>query len=297
MEETTIYSNELIEKNCSVLPNKARDFSSTNFWYYTSLGTANKILENQCVYASNLNIMNDIDEATLHKDEKEYIHCFCLCNSNSEKIPMWYLYAGISGQGVALGFTPSVMLKLINSIRTVSTPDGSVILHKDKDFDLEYGWIFYRKGEQKSQVCYRHRWYSLHDPENLESNNYFIKSYPWEYEKEFRIVLHNKTGIAYDRLVINLSDVYEEIKLKLAPEITKEVFADLRPQLNGIDRFLCKMPEHSKLEINMNLFKRNFDSFVEYIRNNSKSSDPDANLDYSAICSAISTQCAIKKKK
>lgn len=155
MKDIMISSRELIEQNPVVPPSKAKDFASADFWYYTRLSTLDKILDGKCVYVSNLEGMNDKDEELLHNSEKEFIHCFCLCNSGSEKIPMWYLYSGISGQGAALGFTPSIILRLISSIETVSTPDNKTVLYKDKDFDLSYGWVFYRKPEQRNKIYYK----------------------------------------------------------------------------------------------------------------------------------------------
>ena len=121
MEQIKISSEELKKLNQLSLPCKAKDFSNSSFWYYTNLYTADLILKNKCVYISNLSLMNDIDEAELHCKNKEFIHCFCLCNSDTEKIPMWYLYAGITGQGVSLGFSPSAMIDFISSIKTVTT--------------------------------------------------------------------------------------------------------------------------------------------------------------------------------
>ena len=233
--------------------------------------------------------MNDVDEAELHSQNKEFVHCFCLCNSDTEKIPMWYLYAGITGQGVSLGFSPSVMLELISSIQTITTPDKTIILQKGVDFDLDYGWVFYRKKEAPSQVMLKRKWYSLIDPHNFEDNNFFIKSYPWEYEKEFRIVIHNKTGQKYDRLVLNISDIYKKIKLKLAPELSNEQFADLIPSLPGFFNFLIQAPQKSKLSINMNLCKRNFSGFINYIKLNTNN-----DIEYDKICEAISNHCKNK---
>lgn len=278
--------------NLDTLPQSAKEFSSTNFWHYTSLSTADKILNGKRVYVSNLSIMNDIDELNLHRDQKEYVHCFCLCNSNSEKIPMWYLYAGISGQGAALGFTPPTLLNLLKSIKTVSTIDEKTVLHKEKDFNLDYGWVFYRKQENKSQVCYKRKWYSIMDSiDNFEKDNFFIKSYPWEYEKEFRIIIHNKTSTPYDKLVINLESIYEKIQLKLAPELTEEKLSSLWSGLEGIQKQLRSNIKHSALAINMDLFQRNFDGFVEYIGRSTKEQNVEQRINYNAICDAISVYC------
>lgn len=142
MKNIEITSQELIECNFIPLDSKAIDFSKESFWYYTRLSVANSILKNKCIYISNLANMNDNDEANLHEKDKDFIHCLCLCNSSTEKIPMWYLYAGISGQGASLQFTPAVLLKLIKSIKEVTTIDRETTLHINKDFDIDYGWVF-----------------------------------------------------------------------------------------------------------------------------------------------------------
>ena len=149
MESIEISSEKLKAMNCPYLPEKTKEFSGYTFWHYTSLNTADLILQNKCMHIRNLSVMNDIDEAELHKNDKDFIHCLCWCNSNTEKIPMWYLYSGISGQGVSFGLTPSVMLTFIKSIKTITTPDKHTLCI-DKDFDLDYGWVFYRKKESIS---------------------------------------------------------------------------------------------------------------------------------------------------
>lgn len=265
MDDIVISSNELKQKNDSELPEKASDFANYTFWHYTNLSTANLILEGKSIYISNIANMNDLDEINIHYETKDFVHCLCFCNSNTEKIPMWYLYAGITGKGVSIGITPATMLRFIKSIKTLSTTDGNTILYKEKDFDIEYGWVFYRKCDNKSQVLYKRKWYSLEDSENFEKDNYFIKSYPWEYEKEFRIVIHNKTNKKYDKLVVNIEEIFEKLKIKLAPEISTEEFRELLPNLSGFKQFLSSMLQLSDLSINMNLCKRNYNSFIYYI--------------------------------
>ena len=64
--------------------------------------------------------MNDLHEVELHNDEKDNIFVQCFCNSPNEKIPMWYLYGGITGKGASIGFTPGVMQAYIKSINHVT---------------------------------------------------------------------------------------------------------------------------------------------------------------------------------
>lgn len=287
MKDIKITSNELLAMNCSLLPLKAKDFSDYSFWYYTSVKTANLILQNKCIHISNLTNMNDVDESKLHNEEKDFVHCLCLCNSNTEKIPMWYLYSGITGKGVALGLTPSVMLELIRSIDTVTNVEGNVILKRDKDFILDCGWIFYRKIDNTSKVMFKRKWYSLTDPDRFEKDNYFIKSYPWEYEKEFRIVIHNKTKIPYDKLVINIEDIYKKLKIKLAPEISNDLSNYLLPELNVLTSLSLKSVHKSNLGINMNLCKRNFDCFLDYITMDLRKAEEDRVVDVNKVYSVI----------
>ncbi len=267
MKNTEIASKELMNMNCFSLPINAKDFSRCTFWYYTKLKTANLILENCCFHCRNFEEMNDRREYELHGENGKYIHALCFCNSNSEKIPMWYLYSGISGNGVSLGLTPSVMLKFIASIKNVTTPTGTN-LQKDKDFDVEYGWIFYRKQDNLATVKYKGEWYSLIDSDVsvFERNNNFVKDYPWEYEKEFRIIIKNKTEIVYDKLIIDIpKDILKLLKIRYAPELTESTFLNLLPELKGFQKTVFTKNEHSKLSICMNLHKRNSEDIIDNI--------------------------------
>ena len=87
MNPIVITSNDLLSKNNFIAKN-GKELSFNNFWYYTTLDTANKILDNKCIHVSNLSNMNDVDEIKLHEKEKDFVHCLCLCNSNTEKIPI-----------------------------------------------------------------------------------------------------------------------------------------------------------------------------------------------------------------
>lgn len=261
-----IKSGDLKEKNNIVLPMRAKDFSDASFWYYTSMDTAIEILKNKKIFISNISMMNDLDEVELHGNDSKYVHCLCLCNSDTEKIPMWYLYAGLTGKGVAIKFTPATLLKLIASIETITTIDGNTTFERGKDFDIDFGWIFYRKKEYQSSVKHKGTWYSVEDSENFTEKNYFVKAYPWEYEREFRIVVHNhaKLKIPYDKLAIDISPVIDKLRLKLGPETSPEEFLKLYGQALGRKELSLSI-EESKLGIRMNLFERNLKSLKEYL--------------------------------
>lgn len=246
----------------------AGQFSNNSFWYYTSADTAQKILSGKCFYASCLKRMNDLGEIKLHDGMKDHVHALCFVNSNSEKIPMWYLYGGITGSGVSLNITPGNMIKFIQSIKTVNpVNDDKKKLIIGKDIEMQYGWIYYRKPNQNkySQVFYKNKWYTVDDTDGFENNNYFIKDYDWNYEKEFRLVFINKTGTPYEILKISFDDeLLKKIKIKLAPEINSEI-KDTLLRSDGVMKWAEANIQKSEIGIEMDLLGRNKESIINFI--------------------------------
>ena len=109
LNTTATTAKKLRENNPQKVSESLKLSSNYTFWNYTSIGNLNKILESGYFFASNLAIMNDKNEKELHLNNSESVHALCFCNSNTEKIPMWYLYSGITGKGCALGVTPAKM--------------------------------------------------------------------------------------------------------------------------------------------------------------------------------------------
>ena len=115
-----ITASELRARNIPVLDRKAGDFSKYTFWQYTSIDNIGYILDGDGFWVNNITAMNDLREIELHKEEKDNIFVQCFSNSPNEKIPMWYLYGGITGKGARIGLTPGVMRDYINSIKYVT---------------------------------------------------------------------------------------------------------------------------------------------------------------------------------
>lgn len=288
MNDTYISAQELREKNPRILPEQAASFSKSSFWYYTRLSTADKILNSHFFRVSNLSGMNDVDEMQLHEEEQEHVFVLCFCNSNTEKIPMWYLYSGIAGNGAALGLTPSRMISFIQSIRTVRAVHGNeapVELEAGTDFELQYGWVYYQKKGSHGEVLYRNKWYAVSDSRLFEKGNFFLKAYPWEYEKEFRIIFINRTDCKYDALFVDIpEEICTAIKVKLAPELNEKKFIQIKG-LNRIGIDPQYMPQYSNLSINMNLFHRNRKSFPDYLRTEFSKESPD--IEPAELCKMI----------
>lgn len=245
----------------------ANKFATTTFWHYTKLDTVDKILEGGELHLSCMSETNDTGEMKLHKDA-DMLNIICFCNSDSEKIPMWYLYSGVDGKGASIGFTPSTLMELIRSIKTAKT-DGGEEWKMGKNFKLMCGWVYYRKKEAPSQVKYKGKWYSVSGSEEFAKDNYFIKDYPWEYEKEFRIIAKNKTEKSASKVRIKIPDsVMKKLKIRLAPETDdKSVIFEKE----GFKKYLDSRILGSGLGISMGLLQRNCREYEEYmkrVRNN-----------------------------
>ena len=295
MDNKHISANELKNMNPCVIPERAQGIFNKSFWYYTRLSTADLILDGKTFWVSNICDMNDLDELELHKREKEKIYALCFCNSESEKIPMWYLYSGIAGKGAALGLTPGSMLTFLRSLDEVTgvKEDGTRDEHLriGKDIELHFGWVYYQKQQEPNHILYRNKWYGVSDISSFKKGNYFIKNYPWEYEKEFRLVFINRTKTTYKRLIVSIPDKLDnKIKLRLAPELkTSEL------KKNKQLKYFSKIPETelmlSKLKIQMNLFNRNKESFAEYLNEEFAKKRPDITSEM--LCKLIqdASQC------
>ncbi len=260
-----IDSKALLNENSFNLYGSADNFSNLNFWYYTSVHTLDLILQNGYIWVSPLANMNDLHEAQLHSGVKSDVFALCFCNTDSEKIPMWYLYAGICGKGMRMGLTPAKMLTFIKSISAVypvvdSKPKEDDPLLIGTDFSIDYGWIYYK--DVNNDIKFKRKWYSIeNDYKVFERDNYFIKDYPWEYEKEFRIIFKNNTGKHFDRIAVKISEnILKDLKLSCAPEV--DLLEDIT-SLKGFQKHLSRQIMRSTLSIKMNLMKRNKQDIVE----------------------------------
>ena len=116
MSDILITGKDLREKNSAARPQKATELARNSFWHYTKLSTVEKILESRCIHVSSFAGMNDLDEADLHWEKRGDVFALCFSNTGTEKIPMWYLYSGIDGNGAAIGLTPTSMISFVSSI-------------------------------------------------------------------------------------------------------------------------------------------------------------------------------------
>ena len=266
-----ILGKDLRELNTVDVDGAATHFSRYTFWHYTKLSTVDKILDSGAFHVNNFANMNDLDEVDIHWNKRGDVFALCFSNSNTESIPMWYLYSGIDGKGAAIGFTPATMLKYLSSINEVNVIGGDFDgrkLKRGTDFEIQYGWVYYRNLSEPDRVLFKNKWYYILDnPKSFERNNFFIKKYAWEYEREFRIIFVSKCKDHFSKISVPISeDFFPYLKLMLAPEMSRRTVEKELEGHRNITKHLYNHIEKSQLSINMNLIERNKAALQEYFK-------------------------------
>ena len=99
------------------------------------------------------------------------------------------------------------------------------------------------------------------DMDEFAKENYFVKDYPWEYGREFRILIINKTETDYPYLYIDIPKMSCSCpKILVAPEYQNQTGGN---KLNLPEDHIT--PENSSLKISMNLCRKNAPDLFAYI--------------------------------
>lgn len=289
---TEISLSELFGMNDteSILDPDSGQLKQYEFSHYTTIDNLRKIVTkdsrgNCFFFLRNIAAMNDIAESDLHKADGNRIHSFCTCCTKHEKIPLWYLYSGICGNGVKVKITPANLRKFIRQIEVVyPVREGHAdyekpLIRKNGDFSLLCGWVFYQDGEK--DFFYKNKKFAVSSatPELLREN-FFVKRYEWEYEREFRIIIKNQTSEIYDRLAVPLpEEIIRSFRLMFAPETHPDDELKQEFAARGIAPGNIK---DSRLKIKMSLLKNNRDDIISHI-------DQWCDGSYEAVCQYISS--------
>lgn len=245
----------------------AKDFSKHSFWHYTKVQSLAKIFdENETDYTllcNRLDNMNDLAERKRLNAQNVFVICFC--NTDSEKIPMWYLYASLTGNGVAIGLTPLKMLEFLKSLKYVygNRKENGEIKKRERisleQLEIKCGWVYYVKYERnKTKFYYNEHFYEISDFDRSCNDFYFLKAYPWNYEKEFRIVVTDKEKRNFDSLSLPIpKEIAKQMKLKKEKKskITQYSFPMSQSKIR-----------ESELDIKMDLLERHKDEVIDYIK-------------------------------
>lgn len=274
MDDKEIKLSELKNADDVIHYLETQKFKHMKYSHYTNIDAMDSILKNRCLWLSPLEQCNDLLETDW---EGDVCNDFCLCFSAvySENIPMWYLYGGITGQGVRLTFGNSVMNKWKNNFQfALKKYDGdgkeetSEII---QPIDVKVRDVLYISKDETNQK-YRLKYnnqcnngkFSEYDYKQIrEKYRGFYKELPWFYEKEFRVLIEVEPRISnlvkddscYKIALVINNDVYKEAQILLGPESN---ISNLE-QYQGIKQFLLEAVPRSQYtnKIKMDLLKKN----------------------------------------
>jgi hypothetical protein len=239
-------------------------FGTTKLCHFTSVENARRILSNGTFYLSKFNLMNDLAEARLHKDEMDKIFSLSFCHSESLNIPLFYLYGGLDGKGCRIQFTAAKMNELLSNCKIHYVNKNNICLKKEvkpTDYSIEYDWIYY---VASNGYC-EHRdvpltFQSFDDTvTSLKSKekHYFIKNMIWKFEKEFRIIVRFADPVPYDRVALkfNIKDGERGLSLMCGPEYCEEDIDNIRNEFT--DYGIAKIVPSTINTISMRLAEKN----------------------------------------
>ena len=223
-------------------------------------------------HISSFQSMNDLAEAERYGNEKSSTFAMCFSCGETERIPMWYMYAGIDGKGARISFTKNAFNGFIKQIDAVyplkdNKPDLNRPLIRGKDFEIEYGYVYYCDfdNDRITKIKYRRSKYIISDLQEAERNfredNFFIKNYEWEYENEYRIVFKMLTPLqdGVEKLAVPLTGSLRGVFLTEGPELSPN---SCTFSVDLIKKFLGRIKK-STLKIRMNMLSRNKKSFLD----------------------------------
>ncbi len=233
------------------------------YCHYTTVHSADLILTSKTFRLGKIVNSND------GKENSVGLYALCFCTGKTEKLPMWYLYGGLEGNGVRIRITPALFKKLLAQFDKIHTEiDGKMssdFLSADNVDSVKFGRVNYVDFGSKNRIKYCHEYFER-PADDLDSkqpedyfNTHFVKDYAWEYEKEARIVvkLKRRTDNEYpDALYITIPDeVYKKLELTRGPETSDEdKVAQLK--LKGFKKWLNTKIEYSRIQSNMDYMKK-----------------------------------------
>lgn len=217
-----------------------RAYRHGGFFHYTSLDSINKILSGKSFLMYHPGQSNDPCEKAISEKERKFVLSFS--TGIHENIPLWYLYGGINGKGGRLSFTKAQICNMVQNARYSlievkgrEQVDGTKeIPLSDSDFSRTLQDVVYyeRRGNcvtLKYSTMTNNGGIPYQEFEKfLEQNREFVKSLPWFYEKETRLLveltdsmmqrLDSSKQYAVKLYFGDLKRVCKGVKLLLAPE-------------------------------------------------------------------------------
>lgn len=238
---------------------KERGFRHTHFYHYSTLKNVDSILKKKNIRLTNLSCTsNDQSEREGDGEKGKYLFSTCFSTGTSEQLPLWYLYSGIDGKGARVGLSKSIFKKMYNSAKyflqeVEKEPPYAEIgepIELKKDYETVCQDIAYLSEDTVNTGKFRLKYngqvkndLSEDDYKTLkEKLNGFVKGLIWFYEKEtrIRVEVKNTALIEQDKnyvVLLDLSNVYSDLNIRLAPEFKKDDKIDFDEYL-GIKKFV-----------------------------------------------------------
>ncbi len=226
-----------------------REFRHDKFCHYTNLKAIDNILGSMSFHMSNVSAFNDFcDKEQFGNDiEQRYYYSLCFSSGINENLALWYLYAGMRGNGGRIVLKSTYIKKLIKeSLYSLSVIENGKIVHikenleKDKDFKITFrDIIYFQDSEHNGITDLKYNTMTNHIFSTKEFDLYrrqnvgFQKNLIWYYEKETRLLieilsteLKKKIDTVFEqdrgsvKVILNFKyDVYSNISINFAPEI------------------------------------------------------------------------------
>lgn len=222
-----------------------RAYRHDGFFHYTKLEIINDILGGKSFLLFSPGESNDPIERGISRKERRFMLSFS--TGIHENIPLWYLYGGVDGRGGRLSFTATQVRDMVQNaqyslieVDEQKKPiDGAAAIPLSaSDFDRTLQDVIYYE-QRGNAVTLKYNTMTNNEriprqefEEFLKRNDAFVKSLPWYYEKETRLLIELTDGMmqrldsskqyAVKLYFGNLARVCKGMKLLLAPEAGAE---------------------------------------------------------------------------
>ena len=226
-----------------------RLFEHTEYCHYTKIMALESILEKRVFWLNNVSRFNDKKELEQFTGKEKYFS-LCFSTGANENLALWYLYAGMTGQGGRLRFTKSQFRNLLSqatfSLVQIDDNDESktvgeaILLEEGKTMHLRAQDVLYcnkRENENAKTVNLKYntqtnftvpkdefRAFAIH-------NNGFLKGIIWFYEKETRILVE----IMGDALRQMQPDKRYRVEMSIADKVMNKFKIDFAPEIEQGD--------------------------------------------------------------
>ena len=211
------------------------------YYHYTTLDCIDSILKTKSLWIGRVDSFNDIAEQK-EFDHPELTFVLCFSTGKSEILPMWYMYAGLTGCGGRIHFTKSGIKKLLDNARyelcekvdDKEHPLRSIMPLNSDDMHIRFQDVLYYKKLKDGSIDLAYNTMVNHSFPAAEADSLlsqlrgFTKSKIWYYEKETRLLIELAGSAAQSiepdkkyTIVLHLDDsAYQSLYITFGPEIT-----------------------------------------------------------------------------